>query len=116
VADLLVDTDVFVDHLRGARRLRVDADRISYSVITRCELFAGKGADEQELSRLLAPFAELMVERDVAEVAGRVRRETGIRTPDALIAATALRHGLILTTRNLRHFQVVDGLQVRGAS
>ena len=43
MADLLVDTDVFVDHIRGAARIRVGPHTLSYSVVTRCELFAGRG-------------------------------------------------------------------------
>jgi predicted nucleic acid-binding protein len=49
----------------------------------------------------------------VAVQAGRIRRETGVRTLDALIAATALEHGLTLVTRNRRHFEAVRGLRIR---
>ena len=112
MAELLLDTDVFVDHLRGARRMRPGRHRLHYSVVTRCELFAGRGADEELLRLLLAPFRELPVDREVAERAGRIRRETGVRTPDALIAATALEHRLTLVTRNLRDFQPVRGLRL----
>jgi predicted nucleic acid-binding protein len=113
VAELLVDTDVFVDHLRGARRLAPGRDSVSYSVITRCELFAGDAEQEGAVEMLLAPFAELGVDRRVAEVAGRLRRETGVRTPDALIAATALIHRLTLLTRNRRDFDRVPRLNIR---
>ena len=34
---------------------------------------------------------------------------------DMLIAATALKHGLILFTHNIRHFEWIDGLQVERA-
>lgn len=111
--DLLLDTDVLVDHLRGARRLRADGDRFLYSVITRCELFAARETDEAPVRRLLAPFDEIPVVRSVAERAGRLRRTVGLRTPDALIAATALEHQLVLVTRNTRDFQSVRGLTVR---
>lgn len=111
--DLLVDTDVFVDHLRGARRLKQASDRIVYSVITRCELFAGRETDESQIQRLLGAFDEIPVARAIAERAGRLRRTTGIRTPDALIAATALEHQLILVTRNTRDFESVRGLRIR---
>jgi predicted nucleic acid-binding protein len=40
------------------------------------------------------------------------RRETGIATPDALIAATALTHRIPLMTRNRRHFERVARLRV----
>jgi predicted nucleic acid-binding protein len=34
----------------------------------------------------------------------------GLQIPDALIAATALEHGLPLNTKNVRHFQMTPGL------
>jgi len=63
---------------------------------------------------LLAPFGELPVERSIAERAGRLRRDYGMRMPDALIAATALEHGLSLMTRNKKDFQVIRGLKLIG--
>lgn len=113
MTDLLVDTDVFVDHLRGATRLRKGPDRILYSVITRCELFAGRHAEEGPVTRLLDPFEEIPVGRSIGERAGRLRRTSSMRTPDALIAATAMEHGLVLMTRNARDFQRVRGLKIR---
>jgi len=112
VADVLVDTDVFIDHLRGATRLTVGKHRLHYSVITRAELFAGSaGADLT--TQLLAPFRELAVDRSIAERAGRLRRELQMRLGDALIAATALELDLNLATRNRRDFEPVRGLRIR---
>jgi predicted nucleic acid-binding protein len=113
MADLLVDTDVFVDHLRGSARFRPGAHRISYSVITREELFAGRGSDEEAVRRLLGTFVELGIDREVAETGGRIRRETGITLPDALIAATALAGAMPLVTRNRLDFDKVKGLRIR---
>lgn len=110
--DVLVDTDLFVDHLRGAAELKPGKYRLHYSVITRAELFAGSAATGR-VSELLAPFREVPVDRAVAERAGRIKRESGLRMPDALIAATALQHGLNLATRNRRHFELVHGLRLR---
>jgi toxin FitB len=112
VADVLVDTDVFVDHLRGRVELKAIRHRLHYSVITRAELFAGSSATEV-VSQLLGPLREIPVDRAIAERAGRVRRETGIRLPDALIAATALERKLQLATRNTRDFRLVRGVRVR---
>lgn len=111
--DLLVDTDVFVDHLRGAKRLRQGRERIRYSVITRCELFAGRLPEEEAVRRLLAAFDEIPVDRSIAERAGYLRRNSALRTPDALIAATALEHQLVLVTRNARDFEPVKRLKTR---
>ncbi|MPZ71301.1 MAG: PIN domain-containing protein [Actinobacteria bacterium] len=115
VADVLVDTDVFVDHLRGAHHLAPKRHRVHYSVITRAELFAGNTATNL-VSTLLAPFREVPVDREVAERAGRIRRETGIRLPDALIAATAIERKLGLATRNRGDFEQVRGLRLRSLS
>lgn len=112
MADVLVDTDVFIDHLRGARALRPGRHRVHYSVITRCELLSG-AVGSALVQRLLDPFRELAVDRSVAERAGRIRRETGIATPDALIAATAIEFGLGLVTRNRKHFEPVPRLRLR---
>src|SRR6266508_3344321 len=112
MADLLVDTDVFVDHLRGAREFRFGGDSVYYSTISRCELFAGPEHQEPAVVKLLAPFRSLAVDSRVAEVGGTIRRETGILTPDALIAATAIVHGLSLLTRNRRDFDRVPRLRL----
>jgi len=112
MADVLVDTDIFIDHLRGARPLQ-PFEGMHYSVVTRCELFAGRRVDEADVRRLLGPLVEVPVGRAIAETAGRLRRVSRILTPDALIAATALEHSLELMTRNVRDFQNVAGLTLR---
>jgi len=113
MADVLVDTDVLVDHLRGHKAFEPRSDRVFCSVITRGELFAGTGADEEALRRLLAPLVEVPVDRNLAEAAGRLRRTTRIALPDALIAATALSLRAPIVTRNKRDFARVRGLRVR---
>ena len=113
VAELLLDTDVFVDHLRGARRLTLGDEQVAYSVVTRCELFAGRQCEESRVAELLEPFMEIPVDRGIAEMAGRFRRRHGVRIADALIGATALQHGLTLVTRNVREFEAIPNLRVR---
>lgn len=112
MAELLVDTDVFIDHIRGVRELKPRRDAVHCSVVTRCELFAGPKGQEGQVRELLSPFRELSVDGEIAELAGRLRRETAIRMPDALIAATARANGLTLMTRNARDFERVPGLRV----
>lgn len=113
MAEVLLDSDIFIDHLRGVRRIVPGSLAIHYSVITRCELFAGHAAEEQRIEQVLAPYRELDVDRAISERAGRLRRTFRIRTPDALIAATAMEHNFTLVTRNVRDFSEVAGLRVR---
>lgn len=101
-----------MDHLWGAKELEPKSHLVHYSVVTRAELFAGNTATEI-VSVLLAPFREIEVERNVAERAGRLRLESGIRLPDALIAASAIEHELSLFTRNRGRFEGVRGLRIR---
>lgn len=111
----LVDTDVCIDHLAGARRLPRGSGRLGYSVITRAELLAGSILDDEtEVRRLLAGMEEIHVDRRVADRAGLLRRELPrLRMPDALIAATALVHSMTLHTRNVRDFKSVPKLRLR---
>ena len=109
---VVLDTDVLIDHLRGVRT--IDAlpwNRWAYSILTRMELFSGCD-DERVIRDLLRAGVEFDVSRRVAESAGMLRRAARVPAADALIAATALVHGLILVTRNVKRFSVVPGLVV----
>lgn len=113
MAEVLVDSDIFVDHLRGFRPFAPrQGDRAFYSVVTRAELFAGRGAQEDTVRRLLAPFTEIPVDREIAERAGTLRRGGSVTMADALIAATALERSCVLLTRNARHFEGIRGLRL----
>jgi predicted nucleic acid-binding protein len=113
MSKVLLDTDVLIDHLRGHRPLPLSDPKLNISIVTRCELFAGRNVDEPKLRRTLSVIEELTLDRDIAEAAGRIRRESDIPVPDALIAATALQHVLPLMTRNRRHFDRVAGLKLQ---
>ncbi len=115
VADVLVDTDILIDHLRGEVELKPGKHRLHYSVITRAELFAGN-AGTDIITQLLAPLHEIPVDRAIAERAGRIRRESGVAMPDALIAASALVHGFSVATRNSKHFTPIRGIRIRSLS
>lgn len=110
VADLLVDTDVCIDHLESIKRLP-RSGRLAYSVVTRAELLACGIEFLPAARRLLAGMDELVVDRRVAEKAGELRR-IGLKMPDALIAATGLVHQLTLLTRNTADFRRVPGLRL----
>lgn len=113
MAEVVVDTDVFVDHLRGHARFEPGRDRVMYSVVTRAELFAGSTAEEETVRTLLAPFVEIPVDRGIADSAGTLRRLARVPLPDALVASTALSRGATLLTRNRRDFDRVPHLRVR---
>ena len=61
---------------------------------------------------MMASFAQLSVDAATADEAARIRRECHLKLPDALIAATALLHGVPVVTANARDFERVGLLQV----
>ncbi len=112
---LLVDSDILIEFLRGntevrdllTERLRVG--RLFYSVITEAEILAGVRPGEAEaVDALLFKLEALPVTRAIAQSAGALKnkygKSHGLLLPDALIAATAIAHGLTLLTRNVKHF------------
>ena len=90
---------------------------MALSVIVLAELFAGvRGEKERrELERLKELFPVLEVTAAVAQEGGELKRRYGpshgTGLADALIAATAERHGLKLATLNVKHFPMFAGLE-----
>ena len=103
------DTNILVDYLNGFAEAREELARHeqkAISVITWAEVLVGARdeADEQAIRAYLSTFDVVDVDRDVAEAGVRLRREHRLRLPDALIWATARRHGALLVTRNAKDF------------
>ena len=119
----LVDTSVLVDYLRGhegaAELLEQEraAAPLHASEITRLEILAGMRPAEQDGTRsLLSTLSWHPVDSDVAEEAGALGRQWlpshhPIDGADLAIAATAIRCGARLLTRNVRHFPMFADLQ-----
>jgi predicted nucleic acid-binding protein len=120
--DVLLDSDILIDHLRGyelarryLQRFEAGEEQGYLSVISVAELAAGQmrqEGEEAKIRRLLALFTLIDLDSAIAWRAGEIRRQYGTRLADALIAATALMRNLPLSTRNLRHFTLIDGLHV----
>lgn len=121
MTDHLLDTNVLILALRSDRKALdfLDAldrkrERVCISVATRTEILAGMRSREEERTMdLLDSLENLTVDEAIADQAGRLiyqhaRQGTQLSFPDALIAATALRHDLTLVTTNPRHFPVPD--------
>jgi predicted nucleic acid-binding protein len=121
---VLVDTGPLIQYLRRhqptVRLLRVlgSTERLTISVITRLEIFAGMHEEERYgTQKFLARFLMYDLERAVAETAGdliaRYRQQgQAIGVPDAIIAATALRYQLPLLTFNTQDFAFISGLRL----
>ena len=106
-----------IDALRQYR-----SDTVFASVITRYELRYGAALRhdaqpfwmrvEAEILPLVTwlPLSQGVAERGAVIAAELRRRGRSCGDFDPLIAATALEHGLVLVTRNTRHFETVPGI------
>ena len=121
----LLDTDILSALRRRDRHLEavawLEAQRtvnLHLSVVTIGEIERGVAQQERrdppfagELARwldlVLAWYGDriLMVDIPTARRWGRLSAALGHAGADLLIAATALEHGLIVVTRNVRHFE-----------
>lgn len=123
----LVDSDTCSAYLKNDRRVVGRFvqyfGRLHVSVITAGELFTWgdrkrTSADRREtIEAFLKEVRVLNMTKPVSRVFGRLQAQlldAGRPTPslDLLIAATALHHGLIMVTHNVRDYEHVPGLTV----
>jgi tRNA(fMet)-specific endonuclease VapC len=124
----LVDSDWIADYLVGKQEAvalldRLVSDGIGVSLITLGEIYEGiyYGRDPKQseagFHQFLAGVRVLPLTRPIVQRFARIRgdlRRRGllIGDPDLFIAATALHHGLILVTRNRRHFDRIPDLKL----
>ena len=125
----LIDTDILSALLRqdpiatNRAKSYVAAHRkLTISVITHYEILRGLRAKTAaaQIARFqraltantILPLTDEAIDRAASIYAHLYRQGTLIGDADILIAATALTHGLILVTNNVRHFQRVPGLSL----
>jgi predicted nucleic acid-binding protein len=84
------------------------------SIVTWIELNVGTTAANAPLaSAFLSDFAIIPLDSDIAARTVLLRRQHGIRLPDAIIWASAQIHDMLLITRNTKDFSG-DDPSVRG--
>ena len=93
---------------------RAEEEAPAISVITRFEVFAGTTEEFLETNRLfLDAFQHTEVTSEIADAAGRLfydwsKKGKRLESNDLLIGATAAVLGLLLITKNLRHFPYLE--------
>ncbi len=113
----LLDSVIVIDHFNGieaaTRYLAEHGAACAVSVITRAEVLAGfDDAQAESALELLDLFPTLPITTQIADSAARLRHSERWKLPDALQAAVAVHHGLVLVTRNTRDFKSGAGLEV----
>lgn len=113
----LLDSVILIDHFNGidpaSAFLTDHGSQCAISVITRAEVVTGFDRDTEGLAKqLLDAFRTLPISAEIADLAAALRRSEHWKLPDALQAAVAFKHQLILVTRNTRDFAPGGELKV----
>jgi len=123
---VLADSTLLIDLSRGieAAILFCDNQRrkgegIALSIISSMELIIGC-RDKEDLSRTLKFLADypvidisVPVSKKAYQLILHFSLSHGLVIPDAFIAATALEENLRLVTSNLRHFEMIPGINLQ---
>jgi len=119
---LLVDTDIFIDYLKGIKTAKVlfssKEVEIYYSVLTKKELLSKPGlrnSERRRIIRVLRKLKPIKIDKDIAEKFSLLQDKYGnepVKAPDFIIAATAWSKKLPLLTRNIKHFDYIDEIRL----
>ncbi len=117
----LIDTNTVSDYLSasfseaGMALMDIAIDAIpNISIITEIELLCWNTDDAttQNVQNFIADSIVLDISPDVITQCVALRKGKKIKTPDAIIAATALAYGYTLITNNEKDFDNIYGLKI----
>lgn len=117
----LIDSNVLIDYVgerfesNQLKELDTIFDQsLKISVITKIEILGYKGISEEDIQMQqfinyadIINLTETIVDKTIA-----LKKQIKIKTPDAIIAATALAFDLTLITNNVSDFKRVSGLKL----
>jgi predicted nucleic acid-binding protein len=118
------DTDVIIDAIHLQAIATQSLGYFSYTVgigistMTEMEIIVGarNKAELRAIHQFLQRFTILPISVEIShtasEILSRYILSHGLKTPDALIAATALHHALPLLSKNQRDYRFIDGLNL----
>jgi predicted nucleic acid-binding protein len=117
----LIDTNIVSDYLSAS----FSTDAITFldnvinaipnlSIITQIELLCWKTDIniENNVKNFIADSIVLNISADVISKCVDIRKNKKVKTPDAIIAATALAYGYTLVTNNEKDFVTITDLKI----
>jgi predicted nucleic acid-binding protein len=117
----LIDTNVVSDYLSdsfsgaGMEFMDMALNKIpTISIITQIELLCWKTDPKttQNVSDFISDSVVLEISPDVISHCVNLRKSKKIKTPDAIIAATALAYNHTIITNNEKDFVNINGLKI----
>ena len=128
IPSYLIDTDWIIHYLNGQREIvkrlvSLRKEGLAISVISLAELYEGvyystnPEGDKKALDDFLTGVSILGLEDEICKIFGKERVKLRklkivIGDFDLLIAATCLCYNLTLLTNNIRHFKMVEGVNI----
>jgi predicted nucleic acid-binding protein len=123
---MIFDTDVLIWYFRGNQKARELISGVPYKdrqVSSLCMMELVQGCRDRQELRSLKEFIsgniadvihpdERISDKAIALLEGHASSD-GLRTVDALVAATALQVDATLVTANYKHFRKITGLEIR---
>jgi len=115
----LLDTTALIDFFRGEKIVTMVSELanklpLAVSPVTIAEIYSGiRNAEIERVEEFLSSLILYPIDGIISRRAGLYQkdyRQKGITLglADCLIAATAVKHGLILVTKNVRHFPMPE--------
>ena len=117
----LIDSNIWIyaaaaqEPAREILSKALKAEWAGYSAISRLEVLGYPSISEQErrlLEQIMSIFVELPVDRLIIDKAIYIRQSTRIKSPDAIIAATAINMDATPISRNTKDFSTVPNLSI----
>src|SRR3989339_1583160 len=128
IPSYLIDTDWIIHYLNGQREtvkrlVSLRKEGLAISIISLAELYEGvyystnPEGDKKALDDFLTGVSILGLEDEICKIFGKERGKLRklkivIGDFDLLIAATCLCYNLTLLTNNIRHFKMVEGVNI----
>lgn len=117
----LTDTNVFSEIFAGNTDVRSFVESsdsaIDLTVYIECLQGSKSNAEKRIITKYLDNFPFLpitpVISNRAVSLINIYSNSFGLLLPDALIASTALEHGLIVIRYNTKDFSFIDGLEVR---
>jgi len=121
MAQYLLDTTTIIDHLRGNKKVNfyleeigTRGDIVGCCCINITETYTGmKDKEKEKTDKFIDSLYYLPVTKEIAKLAGKLKQKYGkkgktLATSDVIIAATAITYGLILITKNIKHYPFLE--------
>ena len=122
--NVVVDSDVIIDHMRGFEPAREVVTKAAgreiiahISSVTEAELLSGEECKDLRKKNLVEGtiklFSKIDVDNKISKKAGEFRRKYGAPLLDSIVAATAFHKKAEVWTRNVEHFKKIRDISVR---